>query len=184
MMHTTMISSIRVSPEAARSRVRDPDSSTRPLTFAARKSSLPQVPHGEEYAKREYQHQYTQQHYQDGLDLRRERLQLVFDFPLIHFGHFTQQIIELSGFLAHGDHLQHHGSEHSGGHRVPQQAFAAFDSVADLPDSLPHVRVVHDLFHHRQGLHYGHAALKSDRKRARKPRECRLEHDFARDRDA
>src|SRR5213592_5224879 len=73
MMHTTMISSIRVSPEAARSRARDPDSSTRSLTFPARKSSLPQVPHGEEHAQREYQHQHTEQHDQDGLDLRRER---------------------------------------------------------------------------------------------------------------
>src|SRR6476660_3827971 len=123
MMHTTTISSIRVSPEAARSRTPDPDASTGTLTTPARKSSLPQIPHGEEYPQREYQNHYAEHDDQDGLDLRGERLQLVFDFALIHFGHLAQQIVQLARFLAHRDHLQHHGSEHSGSHGGAQQAF-------------------------------------------------------------
>src|SRR6266516_5869776 len=107
-MQTTTISSIRVKPGPARRRSRGPKPGLRTLTVAACKSSLPQIPHGEEYPERKYQHQHAEQHDQDGLDLRGQGLQLVFDLPLVHFGHFAQKIVELARFRSeeHTSELQ------------------------------------------------------------------------------
>src|SRR6266536_2180387 len=175
MMQMTTISSIRVSPL--------PERGTEPRTGAltvAAKRRLPQITDREKDSEREYQHQYAEQHDQDGLDLRRERLQLVLDLALIHLGHLAQQLVQLARLLAHGDHLQHNRRENSGRDGGPQQAFAALDAVADLLDALRDVGVVDDLLHHREGLHDGYAAFQRDRERARKPGEGRLEDDFPR----
>src|SRR3989441_2126407 len=180
MMQMTTISSIRVSPLPERRLSCGTEPGTGTLTVAAPKRRLPQVPDREEYPKREYQHQDAEQHDQDGLDLRRERLQLVLDLALIHLGHLAQQLVQLSRLLAHGDHLQHHRRENSGRDGGPQQAFAALDAVADLLDPLRDVGVVDDLLHYREGLHDGYAAFQGDRERARKPGQGRLEDDFPR----
>src|SRR6266568_5893145 len=162
MTQMTTTSSIRVSPALERWPSSRPEQSTGTLTVAAPKCRSPQIPDGEEYPERQDQHQDAEQHDQDGLDLRRERLQLVLDLALIHLGDLAQQLVQLTRLLAHGDHLQHHRRENSGRDGGPQQAFAALDAVADLLDPLRAIGVVDDLLHHRERLHDGYAAFQGD----------------------
>src|SRR5712691_12828885 len=95
MMQMTTISSIRVSPLPERRLSCGPEPGTGTLTVAA-KRRLPHIPNGKEYPERKYQHQYAEQHDQDGLDLHRERLQFVFDLALVHLGHLAQQLVQLA----------------------------------------------------------------------------------------
>jgi len=118
-----------------------------------------EVPHRQEDAEGEDEHEHAEGDDHDRLDIGAQVLDLVFDFALVQAGDFKHQPVHVTRFFAHRYHLQHGGVEHAGCIGGTQDAFAALDAVAHLFDLAAHVFVIHHHAHGVEGLHDGNAAL-------------------------
>src|SRR5438067_2273077 len=118
-----------------------------------------EVPYRQENRERQDRDDYAQKHDENRLDLRRQRLDFVVDLALIELGDLEHQVVEFTGLIANGDHLQHDRREDSRGRSSAQHAFTALDAIAHLLDTLRDVVVVDHAGDGRQALYYRHAAL-------------------------
>src|SRR5580765_1468620 len=93
---------------------------------------LAQLPHRQEHAQSEDQHEDAENDGDDRLDVDRQVLDFVVDLPLVHVGDLVQEVIHLARFLAHGDHLQNDGREHTGRDGGAQDALTPLHALAHL----------------------------------------------------